>query len=105
VLIPDVVTDNLVAILTTFVFVARFAKLPRFQVVADSRDTDECVTTGAAEDVWEYRFLAVVVRLEDICSLPREYNEERPKRSLGGLPPAAYARQLADKALTVPGTL
>jgi len=26
----------------------------------------------------------------------REYNEERPKRSLGGLTPAAYARRLAD---------
>jgi len=31
----------------------------------------------------------------------REYNEERPKRSLGGLTPAAYARQLAAKAATV----
>jgi len=26
----------------------------------------------------------------------REYNEERPKKSLGGLTPAAYARRLAD---------
>lgn len=31
----------------------------------------------------------------------REYNEERPKRALGGLTPAAYARQLAAKAGTV----
>ncbi|MFX5142183.1 integrase core domain-containing protein, partial [Acinetobacter baumannii] len=31
----------------------------------------------------------------------REYNEERPKKSLGGLTPAAYARQLAGKAVTV----
>nr|WP_244114286.1 IS3 family transposase [Burkholderia gladioli] len=30
----------------------------------------------------------------------REYNEERPKRSLGGLTPATYARQLAAKAKT-----
>ena len=31
----------------------------------------------------------------------REYNEERPKKVLGGLTPAAYARQLALKAVTV----
>lgn len=31
----------------------------------------------------------------------REYNEERPKRALGGLTPAAYARQLAAKTSTV----
>jgi len=28
----------------------------------------------------------------------REYNAERPKRSLGGLMPSAYARQLARNA-------
>lgn len=31
----------------------------------------------------------------------REYNEERPKKALGGLTPAAYAKQLAEKAATV----
>lgn len=31
----------------------------------------------------------------------REYNEERPKKSLGGLTPAAYAMQLAGKAITM----
>jgi transposase InsO family protein len=30
-----------------------------------------------------------------------EYNEERPKKALGGLAPAAYARQLAKKSATV----
>lgn len=29
----------------------------------------------------------------------REYNEERPKRSLGGLTPAAYAKQLMQNQL------
>ncbi len=29
----------------------------------------------------------------------REYNEERPKKSLGGMTPSAYARQLATKAV------
>ena len=32
----------------------------------------------------------------------RECNEERPKRSLGGLTPAQYAKQLAIKAVTMP---
>jgi len=31
----------------------------------------------------------------------REYNEERPKRALNGLTPAAYARQLTEKSSTV----
>lgn len=31
----------------------------------------------------------------------REYNEERPKKALGGLTPAAYARQLARSTVTV----
>lgn len=31
----------------------------------------------------------------------REYNEERPKKALGGLTPAAYAMQLARKAVTL----
>ena len=31
----------------------------------------------------------------------REYNEERPKKALGGLTPAAYARQLAMKAVNI----
>jgi putative transposase len=32
----------------------------------------------------------------------REYNEERPKKSLAGLTPAQYAKQLAIKAVTMP---
>jgi transposase InsO family protein len=32
----------------------------------------------------------------------REYNEERPKKSLGGLTPAQYAKPLATKAVTIP---
>lgn len=32
----------------------------------------------------------------------REYNEERPKKSLGGLTPAQYAKHLAIKAVTMP---
>lgn len=36
-----------------------------------------------------------------IESWRREYNEERPKKALGGLTPSAYARQLASKSVTV----
>ena len=32
----------------------------------------------------------------------REYNDERPKKSLGGLTPTQYAKQLASKAVTMP---
>ncbi len=35
-----------------------------------------------------------------IESWRREYNEERPKKSLGRLTPAGYAKQLAIKAVT-----
>jgi transposase InsO family protein len=31
----------------------------------------------------------------------REYNDERPKRSLGGMTPSQYAKQLASKAVTM----
>jgi transposase InsO family protein len=31
----------------------------------------------------------------------REYNEERPKKGLGGLTPAAYARKLMTETSTV----
>jgi transposase InsO family protein len=31
----------------------------------------------------------------------REYNEERPKKSLGGLPPAVYAKSLIQKSMTL----
>ena len=32
----------------------------------------------------------------------RDYNEERPKRSLGGLTPARHAKQLAERAIAMP---
>ena len=34
----------------------------------------------------------------------REYNEERPKKSLGGLTPAQYAKQFAGEAVTMTGS-
>ena len=35
----------------------------------------------------------------------REYNKERPKKALGGLTPAQYAKQLATRAITIPAGL
>jgi transposase InsO family protein len=35
----------------------------------------------------------------------REYNEKRPKKSLGGLTPAQYAKQLPAKAIAIPAGL
>jgi transposase InsO family protein len=35
----------------------------------------------------------------------REYNEQRPKKALGGLTPSEYARALAQRAVTMPGKL
>jgi transposase InsO family protein len=35
----------------------------------------------------------------------REYNEERPKKVLGGLTPVEYARRLTEKVITIPGKL
>jgi transposase InsO family protein len=31
----------------------------------------------------------------------KEYNDERPKKSLGGLTPSAYAKKLAEKSVTI----
>ncbi|WP_257934955.1 integrase core domain-containing protein, partial [Xanthomonas phaseoli] len=33
----------------------------------------------------------------------REYNEERPKKAIGGMTPSAYAQQLANAAIINPG--
>ena len=63
----------------------------------NGRLRDECLN--------EHWFTSLTHARVEIERWRREYNEERPKRSLGGLPPAAYARQLADKALTMPGRL
>ncbi|OLG76281.1 transposase, partial [Xanthomonas oryzae pv. oryzae] len=33
----------------------------------------------------------------------REYNEHRPKKTIGGMTPAAYAQQLANSEIITPG--
>lgn len=57
------------------------------------RFRDECLN--------EHWFLNLAHAQAIIEAWRRESNEERPKKALGGLTPAAYARQLASKAATV----
>lgn len=59
----------------------------------NGRLRDECLNESWFMNLQHARVLIEAWR--------REYNEERPKKALGGLTPAAYARQLAIKAVTV----
>jgi transposase InsO family protein len=59
----------------------------------NGRLRDECLN--------EHWFLTLAHAQTLIEAWRREYNEERPKKALGGLTPAAYARQLARKSATV----
>ena len=59
----------------------------------NGRFRDECLN--------EHWFLNLAHAQTLIEVWRREYNEERPKKALGGLTPAAYARQLAERSGTV----
>lgn len=59
----------------------------------NGRLRDECLN--------EHWFLNLAHAQAIIEAWRREYNEERPKKGLGGLTPAAYAKQLARKSATV----
>jgi transposase InsO family protein len=59
----------------------------------NGRLRDECLN--------EHWFLNLAHAKTIIEAWRCEYNEERPKKALGGLTPAAYARQLARKSATV----
>ena len=58
---------------------------------------------GRFRDVclYEHWFTSLPHAKVVIESWRREYNEERPKKGLGGLTPLAYAEQLASKAVTL----
>lgn len=60
----------------------------------NGRLRDECLN--------EHWFTSIEHARAEIERWRREYNEERPKKSLGGLTPAQYAKQLAIKAVTIP---
>lgn len=49
----------------------------------------------------EHWFVSLAHARVEIETWRREYNEERPKKSLGGLTPSAYAKQLAGKSVTL----
>lgn len=59
----------------------------------NGRLRDECLN--------EHWFVSLAHAKAEIERWRREYNEERPKKSLGGLTPAVYAMQLAAKTLTM----
>jgi putative transposase len=60
----------------------------------NGRLRDECLN--------EHWFTSLAHARAVIEGWRREYNEERPKKSLGGLTPAAYAKQLATRPLQCP---
>ena len=61
----------------------------------NGRLRDECLN--------EHWFTSLLHARTTIETWRREYNEERPKKALGGLTPSAYARQLADSATVTTG--
>ena len=64
----------------------------------NGRLRDECLN--------EHWFTSLAHARSVIEAWRREYNEERPKRVLGGLTPAEYALRLADQKVdTMPGKL
>ena len=60
----------------------------------NGRLRDECLN--------EHWFVSLAHARAVIETWRREYNEERPKKSLSGLTPAQFAKQLAIKAITMP---
>jgi putative transposase len=60
----------------------------------NGRFRDECLN--------EHWFMSLAHARALIEAWRREYNEERPKESLGGLTPTQFAKQLAIKAVTMP---
>ncbi len=58
----------------------------------NGRFRDECLN--------EHWFTSLAHAQVVIETWRREYNEERPKKGLGGLTPAAYAQQLTAKTKT-----
>lgn len=63
----------------------------------NGRLRDECLN--------EHWFTSLAHARSVIETWRREYNEERPKKLLGGLTPAEYARRLTEKIITMPGKL
>ena len=63
----------------------------------NGRFRDECLN--------EHWFTSLRHAKAIIDTWRREYNEERPKKSLGGLTPTAYAKTLAQKSVKSPRTL
>ena len=59
----------------------------------NGRLRDECLN--------EHWFVSLNHARVIIRAWTQDYNEHRPKKALGGLAPAVYAKQLAAKAITI----
>ncbi|AWK18352.1 hypothetical protein CDO11_11015 [Xanthomonas oryzae pv. oryzae] len=56
---------------------------------------DECLN--------EHLFPTLLHARTEIEQWRREYNEDRPKKAIGGMTPVAYAQQLANSDIISPG--
>ncbi|MET3146154.1 UNVERIFIED_ORG: transposase InsO family protein [Xanthomonas axonopodis] len=65
------------------------------QTFLNGRLRDECLN--------EHWFPTLLHARTEIERWRREYNEERPKKAIGGMTPSAYAQQLANAAIINPG--
>ncbi|WP_256725108.1 integrase core domain-containing protein, partial [Xanthomonas oryzae] len=61
----------------------------------NGRLRDECLN--------EHWFPTLLHARTEIERWRREYNEHRPKKTIGGMTPAAYAQQLANSDIINPG--
>ncbi|MDM7573770.1 integrase core domain-containing protein, partial [Xanthomonas fragariae] len=60
----------------------------------NGRLRDECLN--------EHWFPTLLHARTEIERLRREYNEDRPKKAIGGMTPAAYAQHLANTDIITP---
>lgn len=72
--------------------------------IADARRCRSAIASDSSapsSQVWSHEAVAIVGLTTQVVieAWRREYNEERPKKVLGGLMPAAHAKQLARKLL------
>ncbi len=66
----------------------------------DAPIANRSMVASAANCLNEHWFISLAHAQLVIESWRLEYNDERPKKSLGGLTPAAYAKQVAKKTVT-----
>ncbi|OLG95261.1 integrase core domain-containing protein, partial [Xanthomonas oryzae] len=66
-------------------------------------DKDTCASRLTDKAVMQQGFPTLLHARTEIERWRREYNEHRPKKTIGGMTPAAYAQQLANSDIINPG--